>query len=117
MVSDASLPIPAAAMPTRDDLLDMARAHYGPAVSDLMDAVLTGILLPDDQAKVLLDVAQLTAFLMCIKAVKLRGQQPTRENLMAVWWPLQKALKDEVPGKLREFAADHEDWRAAGSPL
>lgn len=106
MQPDAPLPVqPDLAMPTIEERLDALRAFYGNGVSDLMDKVLSTVLLPNDGAKVALDFAQLTAFLMCIKVVELRGQKPTRENLLAVWWPFQKALKDDVPPMIREFAA------------
>lgn len=103
--SNASLPIPADENePTFEERLDALRQFYMNGVSDLMDKVLETILLPNDKSKLALDFAQVTAFLMCIKVVEARGQGPTRENLMAVWWPFQKALKDDVPGMLRQFA-------------
>ena len=101
---DEALPMPAAAGPTLAERLDGMRAHYMGAVSDLMDLMLEQLILPDDKSKVALDFAQVTAFLMCVKVVEARGQKPTRENLLAVWWPFQKALKDDVPPMLRELA-------------
>lgn len=103
-VSDMPLPIPAADMPSLADRMDALRQFYMNGASDLMDRVLGELLLPDDRAKVALDFAGVAAFLMCIKVVEARGQQPTRENLLAVWWPFQKSLKDDVPGMLRDFA-------------
>lgn len=103
MASD-TLPMPAAAGPTLDERMAMLREVYSEAVSALMDRVFEQLLLPDDRSKVALDFAQVTAFLMCVKVVEARGQKPTRENLLAVWWPFQKALKDDVPPMLRELA-------------
>lgn len=103
--SDNPLPIPAADdTPTLEERMDALRQFYMNGVSDLMDRVLEQLLLPNDRSKVALDFAQVTAFLMCVKVVEARAQPVTRENLMAVWWPFQKALKDDVPGMLRKFA-------------
>lgn len=101
--SDTPLPIPTD-MPTLDERIDALRQFYMNGVSDLMDKVLEQFILPDDRSKLALDFAQVTAFLMCVKVVEARGQKPTRENLLAVWWPFQKALKDDVPPMLRELA-------------
>ncbi len=106
MASDTPLPIPAGDVPTLEQRLEVLREFYSDAASELMDRVLEQLLLPDDRSKVALDFAQVVAFLMCIKVVDARGQKPTRENLLAVWWPFQKALKDEVPGQLRVFAEE-----------
>lgn len=103
MASD-TLPMPATAGPTLAERLDAMREHYMNGVSGLMDVVIEQFILPDDKSKVALGFAQVTAFLMCVKVVEARGQQPTRENLLAVWWPFQKALKDDVPPMLRELA-------------
>lgn len=105
MASD-NLPIPPHPMPSLENMLADARVAYGEAIGQMMDEVLAGFVLPDQKAAIVLDVAQFTAFLMCIKVVELRGQEPTRENLLAVWWPFQKALKDDVPGMLRLFAEE-----------
>lgn len=102
MASD-TLPIPTDG-PTLEDRFDALRQFYMNGASDLMDRVLEQMILPDDRSKIALDFAQVVAFLMCIKVVEARGQKPTRENLMAVWWPFQKSLKDDVPPMLREFA-------------
>ncbi len=103
--ADTPLPMPIdGAVPTRDDVLSRLRDVYGQALDEIMTRVLAEVLLPNDQAAVCLDFAQMAAFLMCIKVVEAKRQPLTRENLMAVWWPFQKALKDEVPGRLREFA-------------
>ncbi len=99
------LPIPADdSTPTLADRMDALREFYANGVSDLMDRVLAQFILPNDQSTLALDFAQVTAFLMCIKVVEARGQALNRENLLAVWWPFQKALKDDVPGMLRQFA-------------
>ena len=85
-------------------LLD-ARAIYGNAFSDIMDRVLEEFLLVDDKTALLLDAMQFATFMLCIKTVEAKMQPVTKENLMAVYWPMQKALKDDVPGMLRQFAA------------
>lgn len=105
MNPDDRLPIPIAlGIPTRDDVLNGLREEYADELNTMMTGILSNLALPDDQACVCLDFAQLTAFLMCIKVVEAKRQPLTRENLMAVWWPFQKALKDDVPGQLRAFA-------------
>ncbi|MCP3735658.1 hypothetical protein M9979_12315 [Sphingomonas sp. RP10(2022)] len=108
---DAPLPIPTD-MPTLEEPMDALRQFYMNGASDLMDKVLEQFILPDDRSKLALDFAQVVAFLMCIKVVDARGQKPTRENLLAVWWPFQKALKDDVPGMLRTFAEEAAGARA-----
>ncbi len=103
--ADAPLPMPTdGTMPTRDDVLNRLRDVYATALDDIMTRVMDELVLPDDQAAVCLDFAQLAAFLMCIKVVEAKRQPPTRANLLAVWWPFQKALKDDVPDQLRAFA-------------
>lgn len=103
---DSPLPIPDGEHTTIEETLERLRAAYMGGVSEMMDRVLSEVLLPNDQAKVALDFAQVTAFLMCIKVVEVRGQEPTRENLLAVWWPFAKSLKDDVPPMLRAFAVE-----------
>ena len=102
--SDTPLPIDAGDVPTIDEIKERLRSVYLPAISDIVDRVLAEVLLPNDQASICLDVAQFTTFLMAIKITEVRGQPGEREPLMAAYWPMQKALKDEVPGMLRTFA-------------
>lgn len=104
MASDTPLPIPAGDMPTINETKERLRSVYLPAISDIVDRCLAEVLLPNDQASICLDVAQFTTFLMAVKIAEVRGQKPEREHLMAAYWPMQKALKDEVPGMLRTFA-------------
>lgn len=87
-----------------DDIRDRLRAVYSQAFDDIADRVLADLLLPSMQASVLYDMAQFMTFLVAVKLCEALGKPPTRENLMAVYWPAQKALKDEVPGQLRAFA-------------
>jgi hypothetical protein len=91
--------------PTREELLDRLRGFYSQAINDITDRVLAEVLLPDDQAAICLDIAQFTTFLMAVKIAEVRGLPPTKENLLHWYWPMQKALKDEVPGMLRAHAA------------
>ena len=103
---DAPLPMPInGAGPTREELLDRLRAFYAQAFNDVTDRVLGEVLLPDDQAAVCLDIAQFVTFLMAVKIAEVRALPPTVQNLMRWYWPMQKALKDEVPGMLRAHAA------------
>lgn len=99
------LPVDAGAGPTLEELLERLREVYSRAISDIVDRCLEEVLLPNDQASVCTDVAQFTTFLMAIKIAQIRQQAPLKENLMAAYWPMQKALKDEVPQMIREFAA------------
>lgn len=106
-VHDTPLPIPADVLagPAAHEILDRLRGFYAQAISDVTDRVLAEILLPDTQAAVCLDIAQFTTFLMAVKIAEVRGLPPTTENLMRWYWPMQKALKDEVPGMIRSHAA------------
>jgi hypothetical protein len=89
---------------TQDERLFRLRSAYSSAFNDVMDACLGELLLADDKAAVCLDAAQFFSYLMAVKIVEVRGQETTRENLMAAYWPMQKALKDDVPNMLRALA-------------
>lgn len=102
--NDRPLPIPAGDTPTLSEHRERLRDVYSQAISDIVDACLGQLILPDDQAAICLDVAQFTTFIMAVKIAELRGLPPTRENLMKWYWPMQKALKDEVPEMLRQMA-------------
>jgi hypothetical protein len=101
------IPIPASALagPSHADVMADLRGVYMQAISDIVDRVLAEVLLADDQAAVCLDVAQFTTYLMAVKIAEVRALPPTTENLMRWYWPMQKALKDEVPGMIRAHAA------------
>lgn len=103
---DSPLPIPAANVPTIEEHKARLREVYSQVIDDVVDRVLQEVLLPNDKASICLDVAQFTTFLMAAKIVEVRGQPPLRENFMAAYWPMQKALKDEVPGMLRALAEE-----------
>lgn len=104
--NDLGLPTPLSDVETMDDFRNRLRAVYSQAFSDIMDHILEDVILPDVKASILLDAAQFMTFLMAVKLTEVRGQAPTRENLLAAYWPMQKALKDEVPDQLRAFAAE-----------
>lgn len=97
IVGDAGAP------PSPEEVLEVLRGFCSDGINGVVTRALGEILLPDDQAKLCLDVAQFTTFLMAVKIVECRRQPLTRENVMAAYWPMQKALKDEVPGMLRKF--------------
>lgn len=103
-LEDMPLPIPAGDTTTLEEHRDRLRGAYSKAISNIVDRCTAELVLPDDQAAICLDVAQFTTFLMAVKIAELRGLTPTREHLMKWYWPMQKALKDEVPGMLRQFA-------------
>jgi hypothetical protein len=90
---------------TQDERMLRLRSAYSSAFDNVMDRVLEEVLLPDDKAALCLDAAQFFTYLMTVKVVEAHGLALTRENLMAKYWPFQKALKDDVPGMLRELAA------------
>lgn len=105
-LDDTPLPIPMDGnIPSLDDTMQSLRAFYAEAISEVVDRVLNQLILPDHQAAVCADVAQFTTFLMAVKIADVRQLPPTAENLMRWYWPLQKALKDEVPGMIRQHAA------------
>lgn len=82
------------------------RQVYMQGISDVMDRCLGEFILPDDQEALLKDAASFLVFLMVTKILDVRRQQPTRQNLLGIYWPLEKAIKDELPKTLRELAAD-----------
>lgn len=92
------------AAPSIDDMKDAARAVYTNAFNDIMERVLEEFILPADRVSILYDAAQFFTFMCAAKIVGAQYQAPTRANLMAAYWPMQKALKDEVPGMLRSLA-------------
>lgn len=104
MAYDSPLPIPPAEMPSIEDTLARLREVYGTAFDDIMTRMLEEVLDPSVKVQVLADAMAFTCFLCAIKAVQARALPPTRENLMGAYWPMQKALKDDVPGMLRQFA-------------
>lgn len=103
---DTPLPMPIQeASMSPDEHLERLRGFAMEGVNAVVDKALEGILLPDQMAAFCLDVAQFTTFLMAVKIAEVRGLPPTTENLMKWYWPMQKALKDEVPGMIRAHAA------------
>lgn len=86
-----------------DELRAVLREGYSTAINDIMDGCMANVLLPDDQAALALDAAQFMVFAMAIKTVGNRRQEPTRKNIMAAYWPIEKAIKGEVPRMLNEF--------------
>jgi hypothetical protein len=99
---------------SQDDRMLRLRSAYSSAFDNVMDRVLEEVLLPDDKAALCLDAAQFFTYLMTVKVVEAHGLALTRENLMAKYWPFQKALKDDVPGMLRELAARAANQEAMG---
>lgn len=105
-LDDTPLPMPVQeASMSPDEHLEGLRSFAMEGVNAVVDKALEQIILPDQMAAFLLDVAQFTTFLMAVKIAEARGLDPTTENLMRWYWPMQKALKDEVPGMLRAHAA------------
>lgn len=90
--------------PTLDDMKGNARAAYTNAFNDIIERVIDEFILPADRIQMLYDIAQFTTFLCASKIPVIKGEEPSRERMMAAYWPFQKALKDEVPGMLRELA-------------
>jgi hypothetical protein len=111
---DAPLPIVDAqdAPMTIDEQRAYARGAYTNALNEMIDRVTQEFLLPADQVSVLYDIAQFATFLCAAKIVTARMQEPTPSNLMAAYWPMQKALKDEVPFMLRSLATELSGERA-----
>ncbi|HEX8418972.1 MAG TPA: hypothetical protein VF638_03055 [Sphingomonas sp.] len=94
---------------TQEERLDRLRGVFSVAVTDIAERLMEELILGDDKAKLCLDMAQFTTYLMAIKITEARLQEPAKDKLLAAYWPMAKALKDEVPDMLREYAA-----RAAG---
>lgn len=104
MAFDSPLPIPQADLPLLEDTLARLREVYGTTFNEIMSRLLEEVLDPSVQVQVLADAMAFTCFLCAIKAVEVRALPMTRENLMGAYWPMQKALKDDVPAMLRAFA-------------
>ena len=100
----ASTPLNGSTTETQEERLERLRGVFSAAVTDIADRLLEELLLGDDKAKLCLDMAQFTTFLMAIKITEARLQEPTKDKILAAYWPLAKALKDEVPDMLREYA-------------
>jgi hypothetical protein len=91
---------------TQEERMASIREIYSRAIDTIMDKVLEELIVADDQVQVAADAAAFTTFLMAIKICAARRLPVNRENLMGAYWPLQKSLKDDVPGMLRRYAED-----------
>jgi hypothetical protein len=91
---------------TQEERLERLRERFGLVLENIVERVLEELILGDDKAKLCLDMAQFTTYLMAIKITEARLQEPTKANILAAYWPMAKALKDEVPDMLR-FYAEH----------
>lgn len=80
------------------------RAAYMQGISDILDASLAEFIMPTDRETIAQDAAQFTVFLMALKIVEARGQPLNRKNLLAAYWPIEKAIKRDLPGMLLDFA-------------
>lgn len=105
---------PVVETPSMDDVLAGLREFMVEGIGAMFSRAIENVILPDDQAKLALDVAQVTTFLMAIKLCEIRQLPITVENLMRWYWPMQKALKDEVPGQLRAYAKAYAEAQASG---
>jgi hypothetical protein len=114
-IDDTPLPMPL--LPggmSAEDHLAMIREFITNGVNAVVDKALEDVLLPDTAAAILLDTAQFTTFLMAVKIAEVRALPPTVENLMRWYWPMAKALKDEVPGMIRQHAAAAAEAQSRG---
>ncbi|AYJ85752.1 hypothetical protein D3Y57_06935 [Sphingomonas paeninsulae] len=87
-----------------DDRLAELRAHYSGAICDVMDSCIEDILLPADRMTLLADAAMFMVFIISTKIAAEQGAgADDRRALMAAYWPLEKAIKSDVPKLLMEF--------------
>jgi len=94
----------AAETPTFDERIEAVREVYMQGISDILDRCIDEFVLPQDQEALLGDAAQFVVYLLAVKKVEVRRQVPDKKVLLAAYWPLEKAIKKEVPGMLLEFA-------------
>lgn len=87
-----------------DEQRARVRDAYMNGISDIMDRCIGEFILPGDQETILKDAAKFLVFVIVTKINDVRRHPPTRENLLAAYWPLEKAIKDELPATLRELA-------------
>ncbi|HEV2079421.1 MAG TPA: hypothetical protein VGR19_05940 [Allosphingosinicella sp.] len=89
---------------TIEQRLEQVREVYTQGISDILDRCMDEFVLPQDQEALLDDAAQFAVYLLAIKKVEVRRQAADKKSLLAAYWPLEKAIKKEVPGMLLEFA-------------
>lgn len=92
-----------------DELRARIREVYMAGINDVMDRCLDEFIMPDDKATICSDAAQFLVMLMATKAVESQGLPPTRANLLAAYWPIEKAIKKEVPASLLELSRSMEN--------
>jgi hypothetical protein len=93
----------AAVEPIEERLLRL-RAVYSQGISDILDRCLEELILPADQEAMLQDAAEFVVFVLAIKVAEARAQGLGKAKILAAYWPIEKAIKKEVPAKLLEFA-------------
>ncbi|MBA2684745.1 MAG: hypothetical protein H0U66_09665 [Gemmatimonadaceae bacterium] len=98
----ASEPI-AALVPFEEQLAEK-REFYSTAISDTLDFVLEDVILAGDRTMLLQDAAMFMVFLLATKIAAAAGAEATdRKAVLAAYWPLEKAIKAEIPGMLMQF--------------
>ena len=100
----ASMPIDDYMGPTLEERLVDARDVYARGFGDIMDHMLEQFILPEQKAALCRDAAQFVLFLMCIKTAEAMGAEPNLRGIIKHWWPIEKAMKSEMPGMIAEYA-------------
>ncbi len=84
--------------------LQELRSVYTTEIAQVMEQCCKELALPGDQVALCEDAAQFTVFMMVLNIVRLRGQDPTKKTLLAAYWPLEKAIKKEIPSMILDYA-------------
>lgn len=90
--------------PTLEERLVDAREVYARGFSDIMDHMLEQFILPEQKAALCRDAAQFVLFLMTVKCAEALGAEPNLRGIIKHWWPIEKAIKSEMPGMIAEYA-------------
>ncbi len=94
--------------------LAQIREEYCQQIDGLMDQLTAHIILPEQKANIIADAALFTVFSMTVKIAETMGARPDdRKAIMDAYWPLEKALKADLPRMINEFVDAAKEARAS----
>lgn len=99
-----------------EERLAEAREFYATFIADAMDRILEQFIFPADRQALCLDAAQYCVFLLTLKSLESTGQEQTLKNAMRAYWPIEKAIKAQLPGMFMEFTRELEKHRITADP-
>lgn len=101
-----------------EERLQASREAILNATNNALDEQLAKFILPSDRIAFLADFAKFAGFMAAIKAAECMtpaGTPLEKRAALKQWFPIEKAIKAEVPGMLLEFGAEAEAARVQGA--